>query len=82
MRSREFAGHFRAAVGSINCEFELLNIERLLEKIECAVLKNFKRNFRVLGPTETKNWNGDRKVGGGVNLLTVALDIFRPMVDV
>ena len=69
----QLAGHFRTATGAVYGKLQLLHIERLLEKIKRAVLKNLKRSFRVFGPSKTNDWKRDRKISGRAEELPIRL---------
>src|SRR5437762_2511364 len=73
LRSGQLTCHLRTAAGAIDGKLQLLYIDRLLQKIERPVLKNFKRSFRMLGPSKTNDWKRGRKIGGRAEKLPIGL---------
>src|SRR5258708_15812979 len=61
--SGEFAAHIGAAARTIDCKPQLLHIQRLLKKINGAILKQLERGRRMLSPSKANDRRSEWKVG-------------------
>src|SRR5215472_5990177 len=82
LRGSEFTRHFCAPASAVDRKTQLLDVKRLLEKVQRSLLEHFQCGRRVSSPTETYDGKRNRKIGRGIEKFATRLRTISPGIDV